>query len=553
MAKFRLKTWQIVLGVLVLLFLAAGLYVRSRLTHLDDYTRDWVVRYLNDHFQSDAQLTAIHVHLLPRPGVTGEGLVLHLAGRGDLPPILKIGKFTFDASLATILHEPHVIPLIKVEDMVINMPPKGQGRPNFGGSPKPPDEEKKPKPKVEIAEIQILDTALVLLPKESGKEPLEWDIHNLTLKNVGGGHAFPFHGTLTNGKPKGEIDTTGTIGPWDSDDPGSTPVSGGYEFADADLGPFPGIAGILSSTGKYKGPLNELDVDGVTDTPDFSLDKIGRPVPLHTEYSATVDGTNGDTFLHPVKATLVHSLIICEGKVVRVPDQGHLISLDINTPDARIEDILNLAMNSDKPFMTGPVLIKAKLTLPPGKAKVIDKMILDGQFGVLDAKWSSAELREKLEGLSRRGEGKPGDEDAGSSISNLRGRFHLEKSVIHFSSLTFGVPGANIELVGNYDIHGGNLDFSGHLKMQAKLSQVVGGKKSFFLKAFDPFFAKNGAGTDLPITITGTRDAPVFGVSVFHKKFEKNMGNKDQKSDDKTDNDKNSGKKNDKNDHTGNR
>ena len=45
-----------------------------------------------------------------------------------------------------------------------------------------------------------------------------------------------------------------------------------------------------------------------------------------------------------------------------------------------------------------------------------------------------------------------------------------------------------------------------------------------FLKAIDPLFSKHGAGTELPITITGTREAPVFGVSVFHKKIEKQLG-----------------------------
>jgi VCBS repeat-containing protein len=64
----------------------------------------------------------------------------------------------------------------------------------------------------------------------------------------------------------------------------------------------------------------------------------------------------------------------------------------------------------------------------------------------------------------------------------------------------------------------------GHLRMQAKLSQTVTGVKSFFLKAIDPFFSKNGAGTELPITITGTHDRPVLGVTVFHKKFEKPIG-----------------------------
>jgi VCBS repeat-containing protein len=96
--------------------------------------------------------------------------------------------------------------------------------------------------------------------------------------------------------------------------------------------------------------------------------------------------------------------------------------------------------------------------------------------------------------------------------------------VITFSKLTFSVPGAGVQLAGTYDIHTQKIDMQGHLRMQAKLSQTVTGKKSFFLKAIDPFFSKNGAGTELPITITGTQDAPVFGVSVFHKKFEKQMG-----------------------------
>jgi VCBS repeat-containing protein len=96
--------------------------------------------------------------------------------------------------------------------------------------------------------------------------------------------------------------------------------------------------------------------------------------------------------------------------------------------------------------------------------------------------------------------------------------------VIHFSKLTFSVPGADVELAGTYKIDGRKIDLQGKLKMQAKLSQTVTGAKSFFLKAIDPFFSKNGAGTELPITISGTEDKPVMAVTVFHKKFEKQMG-----------------------------
>jgi hypothetical protein len=69
----------------------------------------------------------------------------------------------------------------------------------------------------------------------------------------------------------------------------------------------------------------------------------------------------------------------------------------------------------------------------------------------------------------------------------------------------------------------------------------VTGKKSFFLKMVDPLFSKDGAGTLLPITITGKRDSPTLGVSVFHKTFKKQLatGDKDPKAGDKKTTDKN--------------
>jgi hypothetical protein len=438
--------------------------------------------------------------------------------------MFHVQKFSFNLGFLGILRAPRHIKGIYVENMTITIPPRGEKK-----EPKTPSSDKKPLPSVIVDEIVCNDTDLVIVPKKEGKEPLDFDIHDLLLKSVGANKPFDFHGNLTNAKPQGEIATRGTFGPWDADEPGDTPVTGSYEFTDADLGPFPGIAGTLSSTGNYRGQLNEIEVEGKTDTPNFSLDPVGRPVPLHTEFSATVNGTDGDTYLHPVRATLGQSLIIAEGSVVRVPEkQGHIIKLDINAPNARIQDILSLAVNSDKPFMTGPAKIKAKLLLPPGKQKVLQKMVLDGQVGVENAQWSSPEVRDKLESLSRHAEGQPENTEAGSSVSDLHGDFRLEKAVIQFRKLSFGVPGAQINLQGSYDVGGSKLDFSGHLRLQAKLSQTVTGKKSFFLKAVDPLFSKEGAGTVLPITITGTRDAPTLGVSVFHKTIKRQLGGGDQ-------------------------
>lgn len=482
-------------------------------------TRDWIVQLLEQKFRSNVELADFHVRVFPEMTVSGEGLSLHYWATPEAPPLIRIEKFSFNLGLLGIFRAPHRIERVKLKRMVITIPPREQRE-----AAAPREAKKLSAAEGVVGTIEIEDMKLLTLSKKPGAEPLDWEIHDLKLHEVGSDKPFAFEGTLTNAKPKGEIATSGEFGPWNDDDPGSTPVSGVYAFDDADLGPFPGIAGILSSTGKYAGELDELEVNGQTDTPDFSLDNVGKPISLHTDYSATVDGTNGDTRLHPVHSILGQSEIVASGSVINVPNQGHQITLDVTTPKARIEDILQLAINSDKPFLRGAISIVAKLSLPPGKQKVIDKMGLDGTFAITNGHWASSEMREKLESFSRRAEGKPEDEDAGSAVTDLKGRFALKNSVITFSKLTFSVPGAGVQLAGTYDIHSQKIDMQGHLRMQAKLSHTVTGAKSFFLKAIDPFFSKNGAGTELPITITGTQDAPVFGVSVFHKKFEKQMG-----------------------------
>lgn len=533
--------WKWIIGIAasLLLIFSIGLGILwYKARGAENQMRQWVESTLSQRFQSKVELAGLHVEVFPKITVVGTGLQLRHHNRTDIPPLIQIEKFSFQVGIAGLLRPTKHIDLVRLQHLVITMPPRG---PKTAKPPKAPDDEQKKEnvPDVVIDKIICDDTDLFTTPTQPGKEPLDWDIHNLVLDSVSLYKPFSFHGVLTNAKPVGEIDTTGQFGPWDADEPGDSPVSGEYKFTNADLGPFPGIDGTLSSTGKYGGPLNNLETSGVTDVPDFSLDKVGKPVSLHTEFSATVDGTNGDTLLHPVRATLVQTLILTEGKVVRSQDpKGHIITMDTSVPNGRIQDILALAMTSEKPLMTGPVKIKAKLMIPPGKEKVLDKMTLDGVFGVDDAKWSSPELREKLQSLSRHAQGKPEDEDAGSSVSDLKGNFRLENGVITFRSLTFSVEGAAIDLAGTYAIRGGELDLNGHLRLKAKLSQTMTGAKSFFLKAFDPFFAKNGAGTELPISITGTRDKPVFGVSVFHKTIKKDMatGGNDKKDDKKSDN-----------------
>jgi hypothetical protein len=76
------------------------------------------------------------------------------------------------------------------------------------------------------------------------------------------------------------------------------------------------------------------------------------------------------------------------------------------------------------------------------------------------------------------------------------------------------VPGAAVNLAGQYQIDGEVIDFRGTLKMQASVSQAVGGFKSIFIKPFDALFREKGSGAVVPIKITGTRKEPKMAIEM---------------------------------------
>jgi hypothetical protein len=64
-----------------------------------------------------------------------------------------------------------------------------------------------------------------------------------------------------------------------------------------------------------------------------------------------VDSTNGNTDLQPVNAQCLKSdLVIVKGEVASNAGQGGMtVSLDIDMPDARVQDVLALASKSEQP------------------------------------------------------------------------------------------------------------------------------------------------------------------------------------------------------------
>ena len=270
---------------------------------------------------------------------------------------------------------------------------------------------------------------------------------------------------------------------------------------------------MLTSKGRFGGELGSISVDGTTTTPDFRLTLAGNPVPLETKYQATVDGTNGNTWLTPVTARLLDSTIVARGGIVRTEDtRGREVTLDVVIEQARIEDFLKLAVKGTQPLMTGQARITTRLRIPPGDEDVVRKLELDGTFHIAQAKFTSVDVQRSIGTLSQRGRGRHDAAPGTSTLSDLLGTFRLRDGRLSFSSLQFAVPGAVVRMAGSYGLEDEQLDFRGTLRLQASLSQTVGGVKSIFLKLIDPFFRKNGAGAELPIKVDGARDKPKFGL-----------------------------------------
>jgi hypothetical protein len=539
----RHRWFTAIAGVVFFLSIAAVITAAVLLHRAEPMLRLRIVTALADRFHARVELDGFQVSLAHGLQAEGQGLriwppaqvegVNVAANGGD--PLIDLKDFHFFAPLSYWPGKPFHISVVQLNGLQIHVPPRSHLERKPGAPPPPLPQHKGAAWLITFGldRIECNDAHFVLETNKPGKLPLDFAIAHFSLTdNAGGGihsgSVMNFQAELTNPKPVGLIHSTGAFGPWQTGDPGETPIKGNYTFDNANLASFKGIAGILSSTGQYQGTLRDLNVDGNTDTPDFRLTHFESPLPLHTHFHARVDATNGDTWLEPVDATLGHSHFTAQGKIVRVTasdpaapgalqSKGHDIDLNVNIDAARIEDFLRLASKSKSAVLTGALTMKANLHIPPGPIPVHRRMELKGAFNLDQVRFTSDKIQAGITQLSMRGQGKPKDAktaDAKATRSTMMGNFRMANAAINLPALTYTVPGATIQLAGMYGVEGGTLDFTGNAKLQATLSQVVGGWAGFLLKPANKLFEKQGAGLDVPIHIKGTREAPKFGVDL---------------------------------------
>ncbi len=496
-SKFsRGKTIAVVLAVLLIGGVICAAVSWNRFW---PFTEKAIVKDLAEASDSTVTVRSAHRTYFPFPGCVVEGIEFEHGP--DKWTLITIDKLTIEGSYSGILS--NRVPRIRAEGGHVFVPPLGSNV-RF----------KTQHSNLVVEEIVADGAVIEFASRDPGKKPLRFEVHQGILHNVQWGNPIEYDLKFHNPEPPGEIATRGKFGVWIEGKPGETPISGEYTFEHADLGVYGGVAGMLDSKGKYGGVLRHIDISGATNVPDFEVTSGGHKVKLVTQYSAYVDATHGDTFLKSVDGHFGRTDLAVQGSVAGVKGKKSKTALlDLVSRRGRIEDILGLFVTAPRAPMSGPITLQAKVEIPPGDERFLEKLKLSGAFGIDNGTFAKPETQKNVNELSAGARGEK-MEDAETVLTDLKGQVVLAGGIAKFADLSFGIPGAKARMHGTYNLLNEKIDMHGLMRVDTKISKTTTGVKSLFLKMMDPLFKKKKKGEVVPVHISGTYDHPQFGLDL---------------------------------------
>ncbi|MDP2056036.1 MAG: AsmA-like C-terminal region-containing protein [Acidobacteriota bacterium] len=495
-------------GLILAIAAAAGVLVALR--GLEPRLHRWVTGALSEALESDVTLG--RVSLAPYPlRLTARDLVIRHHGRTDIAPLIVVQSFVVDLKPMDLWSSS--VEHVRVDGMEVHIPPKDETgkRPlpkagAGGGGEGPP---------LVVRRFTATNTRLAIIPRTKDKNPKVWDIYELEMDDLGAEAPARFRAALTNPIPYGKIESAGRFGPWDAAEPGASALEGDYTFA-ADLGTIKGLRGHLDASGSMGGILEQIVTRGETRTPDFTLTALeGASLPLTTTYDALVDGTKGDVELKRVDIMLGNSPLQARGVIEGTHGlKGKRVVLNVTATAVNLAELLQLTSKAQPPMARGTVSVDAAFDLPQGDADVMDRLELEGSFKAERLRFADAGVQDKIDTLSRRGQGRPTDESIDNVASNVTSKFALRKRALTYRGLAFTVQGASIKLDGTHRLGSRTLALEGEVLLKASASNTLTGFKRWMVKPFDSLLRKNGAGTRLVIRVEGTQDEPKVGLEL---------------------------------------
>ena len=500
---------RIIIGVLLGAIAAAIVATVITFRALEPRMHDWVSDNLSNALDSKIELGEVHVRWLPLQ-LHAHDLKVRHRGRTDIPPLFVVKAFIVDLKPWDLRSS--TIDRVWVDGLEVNIPPKD---PKTGDRPLPRggQSDETEASGLVIRELIATNTKLTIVPAQANKTPKEWDVKRLVMKNLRAGEPASYVASIINPIPEGPIEASGTFGPWQKKEPGTSAITGDYKFA-ADMGTIRGLGGQLTAQGEVSGTIEQMATKGKTHVADFRLTELdGVSLPVDAVYDAMVDGTKGDVELNAVDVTLGKSKMFARGTVLGTSGvKGKRVVVNVKSRAANLGELLQFVSKAGPPPANGTLMIDAAMDLPQGKQPILERLELQGSVRADRVTFSNVNVQDKIDDLSRRAQGRPTDQSIDEVASSVATKFALRQGVLAYQGLSFAVEGAEITLDGTHSLKSKALAFEGVANLRAPVSKMVAGVKSWFLKPLDPLFRHNGS-TRLVIRIDGSQDQPKVGLN----------------------------------------
>lgn len=514
------RRWRYVtvgaIALLVLIAVGLALFIR----HFP-FSSQQVAQSLQEDFHGTISFAHFHKTYFPHPGCVAEGLTLvSSSAPPGFPPLVSVRRFTLHANYHDLLFRPGYISSIVLEGLHIQIPPRDA----LKRSP-----EAHSSSTTRVGEVTAKN-ALLEIAREGDKPPLRFEIHSLTMNSVSRKTPIAYDVTFHNPLPPGEIQSRGHFGPWNVD-AGQTPVSGTYQFDNADLSAFEGVTGTLSSHDNFAGVLARIEAHGRVDIPDFHITRSVHKIHLQAHYDAFVNALNGDVQLPRVEAAFLQTVALTSGSVAGRPGHhGKFTSLDISVRNGRFQDLQRIITHETQPSLDAITNLRGHVEIPPEGRPFLKELNVVADFVIVDGRFTKTQTQKQVVDLSQRSRGKKAPENPDVALkedirSSTTGHVVLQNGIAALDHISFSVPGAVADMHGTFNVLNEKIDFHGTLKTDASFSKTAGGVKSFFLKPLDRVFKKEPKGAAIPIKMDGTYSDPHPGVELTG-----NKGNNEGKS-----------------------
>jgi hypothetical protein len=506
----RISSWHSRrLGIAAIILLVLLATVAVILVFKWPFTKKEVISSFEQVSQCDVHVGRFQKIFFPQPGYIVQDVIFRRDTAPGTRPIAKVAKVTCRGSWAALLIFRHRITRMDLEGTQVYIP-----------SHVPPAIRKHAQPKIAttVTVLYANGTVLEIAPRHDGQQTTRFNFPELALSNVSKNKAIALRTLIYSPDLFGALRMTGSVGPLMIGRIAQTRISGEYHLSHDDLGRYKVVGGTLSADGRFGGTLGHAEVAGRAAIPDFEVTRSHHSLGLTVEYNTLVDGIRGDVRIESAAAHFLSSMLTARGAITG--EGAKTLALDMDSSQARIEDLLRLFVTADQAPLNGALSLQTHVILPPKHEPFLTRVQLDGAFAIDRAEFTNRATESKVNELSARalGKKKGSFEDSSEAVpAVLRGRLKLQSGTSTFSEAIFAVPGAVASGTGTYNLLNQVIDLRGKLAMHATLSKVAGGVKSVLLKPLDPFFKKDGSGAVLPVRISGTYSHPVFKVSLTKK------------------------------------